>query len=149
MLPACIEYFKTWCFSFQKQWTHWFYNPLFFWVKRYIPVFIGHFASAEMAFGCGYYDKQRIIGVWCFWTNIQPSFMRKINQILHCHLLHVQWSMVLKVNIFINFSCVVIKTHSILLCNFIGCFSACVSLPKKAFFVNHFRLTWDHNTVFD
>lgn len=100
MLPARIECFKTWCFSFQKQWTQWHYNPLFFRVKWYIPVFIGQFTSAEMAFGCSYCGKQR--SMWRAWMNMQPSLVRKIstkmNQILPCYLLQVQWSMVLKIN---------------------------------------------------
>lgn len=77
MLPACIEWFKTWCFSFQKQWTHWHYNPLFFWVEWHIPVFVGHFSSAEMAFGYGYYDKQRRIGMWRASINMQPYSIEK------------------------------------------------------------------------
>lgn len=102
ILFACTECFKTRCFSFQKQWTHFHHNPLFFWVEWYIPVFVGHFTAAEMAFSCGYYHKQRRAGMWGVWMNMQSSFVRKIsvkmNQMLPCYLLHAQWSMVLKIN---------------------------------------------------
>lgn len=77
MLPACIECFKTWCFSFQKQWAHWYYNPLFFWVELIHSSLWRTLFSTEMAFGCGYCDKQRRIGMWCASINMQPGSAEK------------------------------------------------------------------------